>query len=303
MKDNPSLPDIAASHIHDHELKLDRVGLDEVLLAIKIDQLNAWNHLIARASVYVDLSNPKARGIHMSRLFALTSQAFAQQPLSRELILNTCQLILESHKGLSHQVDLKLSFELPVEAPSLVSGLTSTKFYRVEVDASLSAERTSSIHTTFHVTYSSTCPCSASLARELNAAAFARDFPSESVRSVDVLDWLRNETKTGGVPHAQKSLAIVSLHGWSNLTFSGLLYIINEIEDALGTPTQTLVKRKDEQEFARLNARNLMFVEDAARRIGKKAKNWKECRRVRARVVHMESLHPFDVSATFILDL
>lgn len=36
---------------------------------------------------------------------------------------------------------------------------------------------------------------------------------------------------------------------------------------AIGTPLQTLVRRSDEQEFARLNADNLMFCEDAARKI------------------------------------
>ena len=39
------------------------------------------------------------------------------------------------------------------------------------------------------------------------------------------------------------------------------------MEAALGTPVQTAVKREDEQAFARLNAANLMFCEDAARRV------------------------------------
>ena len=37
------------------------------------------------------------------------------------------------------------------------------------------------------------------------------------------------------------------------------------MEAALGTPVQTAVKREDEQAFARLNGRNLMFCEDAPR--------------------------------------
>jgi len=39
------------------------------------------------------------------------------------------------------------------------------------------------------------------------------------------------------------------------------------IEGALKTPVQAAVKRADEQEFARLNGQNLMFCEDAARRL------------------------------------
>lgn len=43
--------------------------------------------------------------------------------------------------------------------------------------------------------------------------------------------------------------------------------LIDRIEHALGTPVQTLVKRSDEQAFALANGQNLMFCEDAARRL------------------------------------
>ena len=42
---------------------------------------------------------------------------------------------------------------------------------------------------------------------------------------------------------------------------------IDRIESSLKTPVQAAVKREDEQEFARLNGQNLMFCEDAARRL------------------------------------
>ncbi|CAH2810686.1 MAG: GTP cyclohydrolase I (EC type 2 [uncultured Caballeronia sp.] len=47
----------------------------------------------------------------------------------------------------------------------------------------------------------------------------------------------------------------------------GLTHLIDRIEQALGTPVQTAVKRADEQAFVALNGQNLMFVEDAARRV------------------------------------
>ena len=46
-----------------------------------------------------------------------------------------------------------------------------------------------------------------------------------------------------------------------------IVELIDRVEQALGTPVQTAVKREDEQAFAALNARNLMFCEDAARRV------------------------------------
>ena len=70
------------------------------------------------------------------------------------------------------------------------------------------------------------------------------------------------------------------------------------IEDALQTPVQTAVKREDEQEFARLNGHNLMFCEDAARRVQNALNNneafyndfW-------VRIEHLESLHAHDAVA------
>ena len=75
-----------------------------------------------------------------------------------------------------------------------------------------------------------------------------------------------------------------------------LLTLIDQVEAALGTPLQTAVKRADEQAFAELNGQNLMFVEDAARRI-QAALQQGQWRDPRAQVCHMESLHPHDAVA------
>src|SRR3546814_20529772 len=53
----------------------------------------------------------------------------------------------------------------------------------------------------------------------------------------------------------------------SDVCSSDLESLVDAIEAALGTPVQTAVKRADEQAFARLNAENLMFFEDAARTV------------------------------------
>jgi len=57
---------------------------------------------------------------------------------------------------------------------------------------------------------------------------------------------------------------------------------------------QTAVKRADEQAFAALNGQNLMFVEDAARRIEAALG---EYTRPSVHVRHLESLHPHDAVA------
>ncbi|HVK52664.1 MAG TPA: GTP cyclohydrolase, FolE2/MptA family, partial [Pseudoxanthomonas sp.] len=76
-----------------------------------------------------------------------------------------------------------------------------------------------------------------------------------------------------------------------------LVALIDGIEAALGTPVQTAVKRVDEQAFARLNAENLMFCEDAARRVAGALSQDPRVARFDATVAHFESLHPHDAVA------
>jgi len=73
--------------------------------------------------------------------------------------------------------------------------------------------------------------------------------------------------------------------------------LIDRIEAALGTPVQTAVKREDEQAFARLNAENLMFCEDAARRIQAALDSDERVHDFWIRASHFESLHPHDAIA------
>ena len=65
----------------------------------------------------------------------------------------------------------------------------------------------------------------------------------------------------------------------------------------LATPVQTAVKREDEQAFARLNADNLMFCEDAARRVASVLSKDSRIATFDATVSHFESLHPHDAVA------
>ena len=70
--------------------------------------------------------------------------------------------------------------------------------------------------------------------------------------------------------------------------------IIDEAERALGTAVQTAVKRADEQAFALANGQNLMFCEDAARRLNVALKTAPGVKGFKLKVVHAESLHSHD---------
>lgn len=76
-----------------------------------------------------------------------------------------------------------------------------------------------------------------------------------------------------------------------------VINLIDRIEHALGTPLQTLVKRRDEQAFALANGQNLMFCEDAARRLYRTLRSQCSHRAFSLRVEHQESLHAHNAVA------
>jgi GTP cyclohydrolase I len=76
-----------------------------------------------------------------------------------------------------------------------------------------------------------------------------------------------------------------------------LSVIINDAEAALGTAVQTAVKRADEQAFALANGQNLMFCEDAARRLNLALRRTPGVNQFHLRVIHAESLHAHDAVA------
>jgi GTP cyclohydrolase I len=146
--------------------------------------------------------------------------------------------------------------------------------------------------------YSSTCPWSAALARQLIQKGFQKQFAdSGMVDAEQVHDWLGTVEGVSATPHSQRSVAQVRVKLDESMTELPISRLVDEIEDALQTPVQAAVKREDEQEFARLNAANLMFCEDAARRIHAKLDLDKTLVDFWVRINHMESLHPLDAVA------
>ena len=150
------------------------------------------------------------------------------------------------------------------------------------------------------VRYSSTCPCSAALSRQVIQAQFDKDFAGEAtVSAEDVRAWLGTEEGIAAVPHSQRSEVHVLTRltpGTDEFPISGL---IDLVEDSLQTAVHTALKREDEQEFARRNAANLMFCEDAGRRVQKVLNEEDRYSDFWVRVEHMESLHPHDAVSVF----
>ena len=116
----------------------------------------------------------------------------------------------------------------------------------------------------------------------------------DSVKSSEILDFLGSTDGIIATPHSQRSIADVKVKLTDDLTGFPIVELVDEIENALKTPVQAAVKREDEQEFARLNGQNLMFCEDAGRRIKATLDQQSQYQDFWIRVNHYESLHAHD---------
>ncbi|MCU1748115.1 GTP cyclohydrolase FolE2 [Pseudomonas sp. 6D_7.1_Bac1] len=285
-----TLPDIAAQASR-QALPLEWVGMCGVALPVMFN----GQRLSAKADAGVSLDDGEARGIHMSRLY-LALEMLDQESLTPSLLRRVLQRFLDSHEGLSNTAYLRIHTDLLLKRPALVSPLAGWKHYPVSVEARLEK-------TVFHVelkievSYSSTCPCSAALSRQLIQQQFIDDFANTPLQHADVLAWLGSSKGIVATPHSQRSSARLQLRLDDCPDGLPLIAAINDAEAALGTAVQTAVKRADEQAFALANGQNLMFCEDAARRLNQALKDSPGIKAFQLRVVHAESLHAHDAVA------
>ncbi len=289
------LPDISISDPASSQTPLAWVGMEGIDLPVVVAEQGYRRDLHARIDAQVDLPAPDVKGIHMSRLYSLIDTLAEGDALSPQGLRLLLGRMVDSHQDCdSGNARLRVAFELLVRRSALVTeGLSGWKSYPVRIDASL-------LGAAFHcqvevrVGYSSTCPCSAALSRHMIEQAFLEAFGDDgALTPADVAAWLRANA-TLATPHSQRSEADVTVDIDANAAGFGLLTLIDRIEGAVGTPVQTAVKRADEQAFAALNGQNLMFVEDAARRIEAALGDH---RGARVYVRHIESLHPHDAVA------
>jgi len=289
MNDQP-LPDIAAQATH-HDLPLDWVGMAGIALPIRL----ADAAVTATADIGVSLDDAGARGIHMSRLY-LAAQRLVHQELNIPAMLQVLDDCLSSHQELSDSATLSLRGEVPLKRPALVSPLHGWKTYPFELHARQDG-RGVNIELQVEVAYSSTCPCSAALARQLIQQRFAETFATQPMGYLEVLDWLGSTQGIVATPHSQRSTASLRLRLAPGCVDLPVLALIDSAEQALGTPVQTAVKRADEQAFALANGQNLMFCEDAARRLHRALRQLPQASGFQLKVVHAESLHAHDAVA------
>jgi len=290
-------PDIAKDQLNDGSggLILQRVGMANIEMPIRLGSDSSQSNGLV--SAYVSLDDPQAKGIHMSRLYLIVKEHLGQHRLTPELITAMLRQFIDSHNGSSQSAHLSISFELPAERQALKSANFGYRRYPVSYQASLD-KRDLQLKMGFEVLYSSTCPCSAALSRQLIQEGFRKRFGDRNqIDSEAVAQWLGQEEAIAATPHGQRSVAKVTVIPKNPVCPPSFIELIDLVEEALQTPVQSAVKRPDEQEFARLNAKNLMFAEDAARRLGRCLGNHTGIKDFRVKVSHVESLHPHDAVA------
>ena len=285
-----TLPDIAAQASR-QALPLDWVGMCGIALPILID----GQRLSAKADAGVSLDDGEARGIHMSRLY-LALEMLESQDLQPALLRQVLQRFLDSHEGLSSSAYLRIHTDLLLKRPALVSPLAGWKSYPVSIEARLEKQMFH-VELKIDVTYSSTCPCSAALARQLIQQQFINDFATTTLQHEDVLAWLGSAKGIIATPHSQRSTAQLLVALQAGQPTLPLTELIDHAEAALGTAVQTAVKRADEQAFALANGQNLMFCEDAARRLNLALQRSIAVQAFHVKVIHAESLHAHDAVA------
>lgn len=288
---NQSSQKVQGQEVADEKVKffaaLPRVGMEKIELFGRVESAQGAFQIPLLASAFVSLDQTDTRGIHMSRLYRLLTEKISQTNLNEINWSDLAKSLVESQTGLSQKSEIKITGQLPLWRSSLVSKEKGQRLYPFTMICNFnSVKNESTFEVAFDVLYSSTCPCSASLSMK---------------------EWQQHpghfaEGKWVATPHAQRSRAQIRLKlNAQNASLRQLPEWVDQIEKALGTPVQTLVKRVDELEFAKRNAENLMFAEDAARKIYEELKKW-PVSDFAVKVEHFESLHAHNAVAYAISD-
>lgn len=292
------LPDVASDPRSGLAGKLDWVGMGDIEAPLTLlGDDGAPIRCNAKVTAYVNLHRPEVRGIHMSRLYLHVDKVLSNETLTPAALRRLLKDFLDSHKDLSDRALVRIRFDYLLRRPALMSDNSGWKSYPVTIAGLLENDHFQ-LELGYQVLYSSTCPCSAALARQLIQEQFQQDFAHDhALDRAQVLDWLGSEQGICATPHSQRSAAEVKVKLKPAFNEFPIVALIDGIEDALKTPVQTAVKREDEQAFARLNGANLMFCEDAARRMQQALNADERVADFWVRASHYESLHPHDAVA------
>ena len=117
----PDMPDIANRTLQSAQAKLDWVGMSNVHQPLRVKDGNQSKEVHANIQVYVNLADPLAKGIHMSRLYLILDEHAATRPLTAAGLKMLLGSVLESHHDLSTNAFVQFEFDHFVRRPALLS--------------------------------------------------------------------------------------------------------------------------------------------------------------------------------------
>lgn len=292
-----TLPDVAEEKLSLTKVQhtgLSWVGMNHIALPVQIES-KAWP---AQISAFVNLKPNTSRGIHMSRLYNLLVAKLPSQDLSWKGLENLLEEFISSQNGLADQARLVVQADWPLMRASLKSDLQGWRLYPVTLEV-LKTPSGFERKLKVEILYSSTCPASTALSRDVWKEHFDQAFPKKSLNRGEFHAWIDGYSGMPATPHAQRSKSIVEVK-WASQDNLWPAKLIMDLESVLSTPVQTVVKRVDEQEFARLNGQNPMFCEDAARRVQDYLNSLSFLTFYRGVFEHQESLHAHNAVAEIV---
>ena len=283
------LPDITSNQNKEFPAHLKWVGMEQISVPLLIEVNKNHTAVNAQADLFVSLDTD-AKGIHMSRLYLLLNEYIAEQKFNQKTLAAMMDAMLSSQKGLSQQAKLNLKFELPILKPALLSNNSGYNAYPIEIEV-VQGHQSRQVSVSLTIPYSSTCPCSAALSRQLLSDAVETKFSEQiQIDKAQLKAWLESKEGSIATPHSQRSYAYIQL-SLEQSVFPDFADLVTLFEQSISTPVQTAVKREDEQAFAALNAENLMFCEDAARRLKATLESMSSVTNYQFKIEHQESLH------------
>ncbi len=222
-------------------IPIHQVGVANVEVPFRLEsKYGGYHQTIANVSMRTSVDE-NLKGISMSRLIR-TLKDYLELPLKHKLIKDILKQLQCNVGGVASYI--KFEFRLPINRRSPVSQGVFPIYYNCRFEGQLYNELPKkNIFRFFQgviVQYASYCPCSAELCNHL---------ASDSVK---------------GFPHNQRSFANVLVET-QEPHYVWLEDIIEAVEGDIKTLPYPIIKREDEQEIARIAARNPMFVEDAIR--------------------------------------
>ena len=272
-------------------IKIPYVGIERFRLPVLTQGENGLVNHNAEASMFVELASGKT-GVNMSRFCSILQEEAMNGVMDKKFFKRTLSrfrkdLRDEVYEDLISKACLEISFDFPMKQKSLKSDLWGWQYYPVTIKAEEDSSGKISMVLKVDYEYSSTCPCSLSMAKQ-----YEEDYR------------LGKTTEGNGIAtaHSQRSRASVSVH-YDYESEVGIEKVIGLLRKALPTETQSMVKRRDEQAFAILNGENPMFVEHASRRLSAVLDSIEDIYYWEAKVEHFESLHSHNAVAMIFKEL